>query len=80
MQKTGSRKPIDRWILWKLARMKKGEYDDVTRVVVEKIVSCQTYICIYLVNFICLYIYIVNFICSLFYMTLEASYIFWRMS
>ena len=38
--------------------MKKGEYDDVTRVVVEKIVSCQTYICIYLVNFICLYIYI----------------------
>ena len=64
--------------------MKKGEYDDVTRVVVEKIVSCQTYICIYLVNFICLYIYIyiyiVNFICSLFYMTLEASYIFWRMS
>ena len=56
--------------------MKKGEYDDVTRVVAEKIVSCQTYICIYLVSFIC----IVNFICSLFYMTLEASYIFWRMS
>ena len=37
--------------------MKKGEYDDVTRVVVDKIVSCQTYICIYLVNFICLYVY-----------------------
>ena len=41
MKKTGSRKPIDRWILWKLARMKKGDYDDVTRPVVEKIVSCQ---------------------------------------
>ena len=50
------RKPTDRWILWKLTRMKKGEYDDVTRVVAKKIVSCQTYICIYLVNFICLYI------------------------
>ena len=41
MKKPGSRKPIDRLILWKLARMKKGEYDDVTRPVVEKIVSCQ---------------------------------------
>ncbi|KAL6316624.1 hypothetical protein AAG906_018879 [Vitis piasezkii] len=38
MQKTGSRKPIDRWVLWKLARLKKGEYDEVTRPVVEKIV------------------------------------------
>ncbi|RVW82117.1 hypothetical protein CK203_052477 [Vitis vinifera] len=37
MQKTGSRKPIDRWVLWKLARLKKGEYDEVTRPVVEKI-------------------------------------------
>ncbi|KAL6312401.1 hypothetical protein AAG906_020013 [Vitis piasezkii] len=37
MQKTGSRKPIDRWVLWKLARLKKGEYDDVTRPVAEKI-------------------------------------------
>ena len=43
MKKTGSRKPIDRWVLWKLARLKKGEYDDVTRPVAEKIVSCQTY-------------------------------------
>ncbi|KAL6310758.1 hypothetical protein AAG906_006068 [Vitis piasezkii] len=24
----GSRKPIDRWVLWKLARLKKCEYDD----------------------------------------------------
>ena len=56
MQKKGSRKHIDKWILWKLERMKKDEYDDVTRVVAEKIVSFQTYICIYLVNFICLYI------------------------
>ena len=56
MKKTGSRKPIDRWILWKLARMKKGDYDDVTRPVVEKIVSCQNLYSI-LVNcifFICL--------------------------
>ncbi|RVW35696.1 hypothetical protein CK203_106698 [Vitis vinifera] len=37
MQKTGSRKPIDRWVLWKLARLKKCEYDDVTRPVAEKI-------------------------------------------
>ncbi|RVX01303.1 hypothetical protein CK203_031303 [Vitis vinifera] len=37
MQKTGSRKPIDRWVLWKLERLKKGEYDDVTRPVAEKI-------------------------------------------
>ncbi|RVW61684.1 hypothetical protein CK203_065993 [Vitis vinifera] len=37
MQKTGSRKPIDRWVLWKLARLKKCEYDDVTRPVMEKI-------------------------------------------
>ncbi|KAL6321830.1 hypothetical protein AAG906_035528 [Vitis piasezkii] len=37
MQKTGSRKPIDRWVLWKLARLKKDEYDDVTRPVVGKI-------------------------------------------
>ena len=43
MQKTGSRKTIDRWVLWKLARLKKGEYDDVTRLVAEKIVSFQTY-------------------------------------
>ncbi|RVW62798.1 hypothetical protein CK203_058902 [Vitis vinifera] len=32
-----SRKPIDRWVLWKLARLKKCEYDDVTRPVAEKI-------------------------------------------
>ncbi|RVW72862.1 hypothetical protein CK203_057201 [Vitis vinifera] len=30
---------IDRWVLWKLARLKKGEYDDVTRPVAEKIVN-----------------------------------------
>ncbi|KAL6334458.1 hypothetical protein AAG906_015651 [Vitis piasezkii] len=35
--KDSSRKPIDRWVLWKLARLKKGEYDEVTRPVVEKI-------------------------------------------
>ncbi|RVW89474.1 hypothetical protein CK203_046802 [Vitis vinifera] len=33
----GSRKPIDRWVLWKLARLKKCEYDDVTRPVAKKI-------------------------------------------
>nr|CAN81235.1 hypothetical protein VITISV_028221 [Vitis vinifera] len=37
MQKTSSRKPIDRWVLWKLARLKKDEYDDVTRPVAGKI-------------------------------------------
>ncbi|RVW64870.1 hypothetical protein CK203_066167 [Vitis vinifera] len=37
MQKTGSRKPIDRWVLWKLERLKKCEYDDVTRPIAEKI-------------------------------------------
>ena len=39
----GSRKPIDKWVLWKLASLKKCEYDDVMRPVAEKIVSCQTY-------------------------------------
>ncbi|KAL6330670.1 hypothetical protein AAG906_003281 [Vitis piasezkii] len=37
IRQTGSKKPIDRWVLWKLARLKKGEYDDVTRPVAEKI-------------------------------------------
>ncbi|KAL6332968.1 hypothetical protein AAG906_019983 [Vitis piasezkii] len=34
--KIDSRKPIDRWILWKLARLKKSEYDDIMRPIAEK--------------------------------------------
>ncbi|RVW66353.1 hypothetical protein CK203_065180 [Vitis vinifera] len=37
MQKTGSRKPIDRWVLWKLARLKK---DELTKAVEEGKITC----------------------------------------
>ncbi|KAL6347528.1 hypothetical protein AAG906_026052 [Vitis piasezkii] len=37
MQKTSSRKPIDRWVLWKLARLKK---DELTKAVEEGKITC----------------------------------------
>ncbi|RVW61750.1 hypothetical protein CK203_065427 [Vitis vinifera] len=36
-EKDRFKETYDRWVLWKLARLKKGEYDDVTRPVAEKI-------------------------------------------
>ncbi|RVW28473.1 hypothetical protein CK203_110977 [Vitis vinifera] len=44
MQKTGSRKPIDIWVLWKLARLKKASYifleDELAKAVEEGKITC----------------------------------------
>ena len=44
MKENGSKDHIDKSILWKKAWEKNGQYDDVTRLIVDRIVSNDTFL------------------------------------